>query len=64
MDKLQAIIADLDHKLSQPGLFARSPEKAAEMAKARVTAAERLALAENAWLQANSQLEAAESALT
>ena len=64
MDKLQAIIADIDERLSQPGLFARAPDKAAEMAKARSVAVERLALAEEAWLQAHSELEALEGAST
>lgn len=61
MEKLQAIIADLDEKLSKPGLFERAPDKAAEMAKARATAGERLALAEEAWLEASAALEAAET---
>jgi ATP-binding cassette subfamily F protein 3 len=59
MEKLQAIIADLDEKLSRPGLFEKSPEKAAEMAKARATAEERLLLAEEAWLEASAALEEA-----
>lgn len=57
MEKLQAIITDLDEKLLRPGLFERSPEKAVEMTKARATAAERLALAEEAWLAAQEELE-------
>lgn len=57
MDKLQAIIVDLDEKLARPGLFEKSPERAAEMAKARATAAERLLLAEEAWLEASAALE-------
>lgn len=59
MEKLQAIIADLDDKLGRPGLFERSPEKAVEMTKARAVAVERLALAEDAWLTAQAELEAA-----
>jgi ATP-binding cassette subfamily F protein 3 len=59
MEKLQAIIADLDEKLGRPGLFERSPDKAVEMTKARAVAAERLALAEDAWLTAQAELEAA-----
>ena len=61
MEKLQAIIADLDDKLARPGLFERSPDKAAEMGRARAVAAERLALAEEAWLTASGELEAAEA---
>ena len=61
MEKLQAIIVDLDEKLSRPGLFERSPDKAAEMAKARATAEERLLLAEEAWLEASAALEEASS---
>jgi ATP-binding cassette, subfamily F, member 3 len=57
MGRLEAIIADLDEKLARPGLFARSPDKAAEMAKARATAGERLVLAEEAWLEASAELE-------
>jgi ATP-binding cassette, subfamily F, member 3 len=63
MDRLHAIIADLDEKLSRPGLFERSPEKAGEMARARATASERLALAEEAWLRASADLEAADAEL-
>jgi ATP-binding cassette subfamily F protein 3 len=59
MDRLHAIIADLDEKLSRPGLFERSPDKAAEMSKARATAGERLALAAEAWLEASTALERA-----
>jgi ATP-binding cassette subfamily F protein 3 len=59
MEKLQGIIADLDEKLARPGLFERSPDKAAEMAKARATAQERLMLAEEAWLEASAALEEA-----
>ncbi|MFT4131604.1 ABC-F family ATP-binding cassette domain-containing protein [Labrys sp. (in: a-proteobacteria)] len=61
MEKLQAIIVDLDEKLSRPGLFERSPDKAAEMARARATAEERLLLAEEAWLEASAALEEASS---
>ena len=59
MEKLQAIMADLDDKLSRPGLFERAPDKARDMARARAVAAERLALAEEAWLKASADMEAA-----
>jgi ATP-binding cassette subfamily F protein 3 len=60
MDRLHAIIADLDERLSQHGVFQRAPDKAAQMAKARATAAERLILAEEAWLEASAEIEASE----
>jgi ATP-binding cassette subfamily F protein 3 len=57
MEKLQSIITDLDEKLSRGDLFSRAPAKAAEMARARGVAIDRLALAENAWLEASAELE-------
>jgi ATP-binding cassette, subfamily F, member 3 len=60
MDRLHAIIADLDERLSQHGVFQRAPDKAAQTAKARATAAERLILAEEAWLEASAEIEASE----
>src|SRR5262249_11437580 len=59
MDKLSGIIADIDEKLARPGVFERAPDKALDLARARATAAERLALAEEAWLQASAEAEAA-----
>ena len=59
MEKLASIIADIDEKLARPGLFQRAPNKAHEMTRARATAVERLALAEEAWLEASAGAEAA-----
>src|SRR5206468_2763735 len=45
--------------LAAPGLFARDPAKAAALSKARAEAAARLARAEDDWLAASAELEAA-----
>ena len=43
----------------RPGLFARDPAKAAALAKARAEAAHALARAEDDWLAASAEMEAA-----
>ena len=51
-------VARLDVALALPGLFARDPQKAATLAKARADAADTLARAEEEWLAASAALEA------
>jgi ATP-binding cassette, subfamily F, member 3 len=52
-------IARIDLALAAPGLFARDPGKAATLAKARAEAAAALARAEDEWLAASTELDAA-----
>ncbi|MEA2989338.1 MAG: ATP-binding cassette, subfamily er 3, partial [Alphaproteobacteria bacterium] len=52
-------IGRLDIALAQPGLFARAPDKAAALAKARAEAVAALARAEDDWLAASTEFEAA-----
>ena len=59
MNRLTAEIARLDQALAEPGLFARDPAKAAAMAKSRADQAAALARAEEEWLAASAQFEAA-----
>jgi ATP-binding cassette subfamily F protein 3 len=57
--RLTEEIARIDAALAQPGLFARDPAKAATLAKARADAAAALARAEDDWLTASAEYEAA-----
>jgi ATP-binding cassette subfamily F protein 3 len=54
---LAADIARLDAALADPGLFASDPAKGASLSKARADAGERLAQAEQDWLEAAGALE-------
>jgi ATP-binding cassette subfamily F protein 3 len=57
--RLTQEIARTDAALAAPGLFARDPNKAAALSKARADAANALARAEDDWLAASSEFEAA-----
>jgi len=57
--RLTAEIAGIDAALAAPGLFAREPDKAAALAKARADAASALARAEDEWLTVSAELESA-----
>jgi ATP-binding cassette subfamily F protein 3 len=59
MELLSGKIARIDAQLAAPGLFARDPAKAAALSKARVEAVAALGGAENEWLAASAELEAA-----
>ncbi|MGV6873662.1 ABC-F family ATP-binding cassette domain-containing protein [Pseudochelatococcus sp. B33] len=59
IDKLSDGIARIDAALAAPDTFSRNPEKAAELAKMRSDAALALAQAEEEWLAASAELEAA-----
>ena len=56
--RLTAEIARIDATLAEAGLFARDPEKAAALAKARADHVNALAAAEDDWLTASAELEA------
>ena len=53
------IIAKIDAALSLPDLFKRDPKQAAQLSKARASAAEALQRAEEEWLAASSQYDEA-----
>jgi ATP-binding cassette subfamily F protein 3 len=57
--RLTQEIARTDVALAVPGLFARDPKKAAALAKARADAVDALARAEDDWLAASADFEAA-----
>ena len=57
--RLTEEISRTEAALAAPGLFARDPAKAAALSKARAAAAEELAQAEDDWLAASTELEAA-----
>jgi ATP-binding cassette subfamily F protein 3 len=57
--RISGIIAKIDTALALPDLFTRDPKQAAQLSKARASAANALDRAEEAWLQANSQYDEA-----
>jgi len=57
--KLHKQIQVLDAELADPALYAKSPAKAAEKAKLRAAAADRLAEAEEEWLMLSAEYEEA-----
>jgi ATP-binding cassette subfamily F protein 3 len=59
VQRLSDEIVKIDAALAAPGLFARDPAKAAALSKSRAEAADALAGAENDWLAASAELEAA-----
>ncbi len=59
IDSLQKEIHRLDRKLGDSGLYERNPTEAAFLAKARAEAVRSLAKAEETWLAASAELEAA-----
>jgi ATP-binding cassette subfamily F protein 3 len=59
MTRLNREIARIDTELAQPGLFARDPAKAVALSKTRAEAADALAQAEEDWLAASAEIEAA-----
>ncbi|MFT0893187.1 ABC-F family ATP-binding cassette domain-containing protein [Pseudochelatococcus sp. G4_1912] len=59
MAKLSDGISRIDTALAAPDTFSKNPEKAAELAKMRSDAAIALAQAEEEWLEASTEIEAA-----
>jgi len=55
--KLEKLIQALDAELADPALYEKAPAKAAEKAKQRADAAEKLAAAEEQWLELSSEYE-------
>jgi len=57
MARISGIIEKIDAALALPDLFTRDPKQAAQLGKARASAADALAKAEEAWLEASSELD-------
>ena len=57
--RISGIIAKIDTALALPDLFTRDPKQAAQLSKARASAANALERAEEQWLQASSQYDEA-----
>jgi ATP-binding cassette subfamily F protein 3 len=57
--RIGGIIAKIDSALASPDIYARDPDKAAQLAKARAAAASALEAAEDKWLAASAELESA-----
>ena len=54
--RISGIIEKIDTALALPDIFTRDPKQAAQLAKARTAAADALQQAEEAWLEASTQL--------
>jgi ATP-binding cassette subfamily F protein 3 len=59
IERINGIIAKIDTALALPDLFKRDPKQAAQLTKARASAASALLRAEEEWLAASSQLDEA-----
>jgi ATP-binding cassette subfamily F protein 3 len=59
IERINGIIAKIDTALALPDLFTRDPKQAAQLSKARAGAESALKRAEEAWLEASSQYDAA-----
>ncbi|MDE2378871.1 ABC-F family ATP-binding cassette domain-containing protein [Bradyrhizobium sp.] len=57
--RVSEIIAKIDAALALPDIFTRDPKQAAQLSKARANAADALARAEEQWLEASAQHDAA-----
>jgi ATP-binding cassette subfamily F protein 3 len=57
--RISGIIAKIDTALALPDLFKRDPKQAAQLSKARASAADALQRAEEEWLTASSQFDEA-----
>jgi ATP-binding cassette subfamily F protein 3 len=59
IERISGIIAKIDTALALPDIFARDPKQAAQLSQARANAASALQRAEDEWLEASSQVDAA-----
>jgi ATP-binding cassette subfamily F protein 3 len=59
MARIGGIISKIDAALALPDLFTRDPKQAAQLSKARASASDALAKAEEEWLAASSELDEA-----
>ncbi|OQP85713.1 glycosyl transferase family 1 [Rhizobium rhizosphaerae] len=58
--KIETLIKGIDTELADPQTYARDPNRAGDLAKARVNAAQKLASAEEEWLTLSMELEGLE----
>ncbi|HMM91454.1 ABC-F family ATP-binding cassette domain-containing protein [Bradyrhizobium sp.] len=61
IERINGIIAKIDTALALPDLFTRDPKQAAQLGKARAGAENALRQAEEDWLEASAELDAAAS---
>jgi ATP-binding cassette subfamily F protein 3 len=61
LERIRGEIARLDSELAVPDLYAKDPEKAAELARERAGHAHDFARAESEWLDLSEELEAREA---
>ncbi len=59
IEKFQALLTRVDEALAKPETFASNAERAGQLARDRAAIADKLAEAEEAWLMAQAELEAA-----
>jgi len=59
VERITGIIAKIDTALALPDLFTRDPKQAAQLSKARAAAENALRRAEEAWLEASAEFDAA-----
>jgi len=59
--RINGIIAKIDTALALPDIFTRDPKQAAQLSKARASAASALQRVEEAWLEASSEYDEASS---
>jgi ATP-binding cassette, subfamily F, member 3 len=59
IERISGIIAKIDSALALPDIFIRDPKQAAQLSQARANAANALQRAEDEWLEASGQLDAA-----
>jgi ATP-binding cassette subfamily F protein 3 len=59
IDRITDIIAKIDAALSLPDIYTRDPKQAAQLSKARANASQALQRAEEQWLEASAQHDAA-----
>ncbi|WP_298245726.1 ABC-F family ATP-binding cassette domain-containing protein [uncultured Bradyrhizobium sp.] len=57
--RVSEIISKIDTALALPDIFTRDPKQAAQLSKARANAADALARAEEQWLEASTEFDAA-----
>jgi ATP-binding cassette, subfamily F, member 3 len=61
IERISGIIAKIDAALALPDIFTRDPKQAAQLGRARASAASALQRAEEEWLAASSDYEEASS---
>ncbi|MDO6963692.1 ABC-F family ATP-binding cassette domain-containing protein [Rhizobium alvei] len=57
MAKIERLIQGIDTELSDPAIYAKNPNRAADLTKARANAADKLAKTEEEWLELSTEYE-------